>query len=124
MSTVLIVPSGKALPVQYSAVAPVEVVPVSTPTNLTKLLHHGKILNLNPGAALTINLATAPVGTIVIVVNNTGADFLPTLTGFTQGTLRNALGWTKIQKGGMATLVVNSPDGGATNYVRAVGELA
>lgn len=123
MTKFLITPASKALPVQYSAVAPVATVNVAVPSALTMAQHQGKMINVVPGGSVSMSLAQCPLGFICILVNSTGAPLAPALTGYSQATLHSAFGIVAVAPGGMATLIVHSPDGGATVRVKAAGEL-
>ncbi|WP_200845332.1 glycosyl hydrolase family 28-related protein [Roseomonas sp. 18066] len=94
---------------------------LSGATALAQASHNARMLIANPGTTLSINWASTGDGFSCSVVNRTGADLAFTLSGFTGSTPSNSDGFTKIRSGGVATLLVYSPDGGTTRICHLTG---
>ncbi|WP_207446713.1 glycosyl hydrolase family 28-related protein [Roseomonas marmotae] len=95
---------------------------LSGATPLTHAAHNARMLIANPGAGLSLSWANTLDGFSCIVVNRTGADLALSLSGFTVNTApSNADGFAKIRAGGVASLLVYSPDGGTTRVCHLSG---
>lgn len=91
-------------------------------TALTHAAHNGRMLIANPGASLSLSWAGTGDGFSCTVVNRTGADMALALSGFTVNTApTNGDGFTRIRAGGVATLLVYSPDAGVTKICHLTG---
>ncbi|MFC3126437.1 glycosyl hydrolase family 28-related protein [Pseudoroseomonas globiformis] len=95
---------------------------LSATTNLTFASHHNRMLLANAGTALNIAWSNTQDGFSCTVVNRTGADLSLSLSGFTSNTApTNSDGFSRIRAGGVATLLVYSPDGGTTRICHLAG---
>ncbi|ONG44742.1 hypothetical protein BKE38_27410 [Pseudoroseomonas deserti] len=94
---------------------------LSGATALAQASHNARMLIANPGTTLSINWASTGDGFSCSVVNRTGGDLALTLSGFTGSTPSNSDGFTKIRSGGVATLLLYSPDGGTTRICHLTG---
>lgn len=95
---------------------------LSAATTLTHALHNGRMLIANAGTTLSLSWANAGDGFSCTLVNRMGTDLALSLSGFTVNTApTNADGFTKIRAGGVASLLVYSPDGGTTKICHLTG---
>ncbi|WBV44150.1 glycosyl hydrolase family 28-related protein [Pseudoroseomonas cervicalis] len=95
---------------------------LSSATALSQASHNARMLVANPGTSgLSLNWASTGDGFSCSVINRSGADLPLTLTGFTAATPANSDGFTRIRSGGVATLLVYSPDGGTTRICHLTG---
>jgi hypothetical protein len=95
---------------------------LSTATVLTQASHNARMLIANAGASLSLAWSNTGDGFSCVVVNRTGADLALALSGFTVNTApTNADGFTRIRAGGVASLLVYSPDGGSTKICHLTG---
>ncbi|EFH12865.1 glycosyl hydrolase family 28-related protein [Pseudoroseomonas cervicalis] len=95
---------------------------LSAATALTQASHNARMLVANPGTTgLSLNWASTGDGFSCSVINRSGADLPLTLVGFTAATPANSDGFTRIRAGGVATLLVYSPDGGTTRICHLTG---
>jgi len=99
---------------------PLPVLTVAAATALGFAGHNARMIVANPGAVLSLDWATTGHGFACMVVNRTGADLAVALTGFTAG-IANPDGHTKLRAGGVASLLVFSPDGGTTRLCQLTG---
>lgn len=110
-----------------NALQPVPVSTIVTTANstlsLTLATHNNTIIVLSTGTILNINYANLANGFTCTLINNTGADLTPTLTGFTATTITNSVGAPKLSNNGMATILAYTPDGGTTKICRVAGEV-
>ncbi|MBP0446733.1 hypothetical protein J8J14_18315 [Roseomonas sp. SSH11] len=96
------------------------VLPVATATALSFAGHNARLLVANPGASLALDWGSSGQGFSCMVVNRTGGDLPVSLSGFSAGMV-NPDGHTRIRAGGMASLLVYSPDGGTTRLCQLTG---
>ena len=89
-------------------------------TALSFAAHNARMVVANPGTALSLDWTAAGNGFACMVVNRTGADLPVSLTGFSAGIV-NPDGFTRIRAGGVASLLVFSPDGGTTKLCQLTG---
>jgi hypothetical protein len=95
---------------------------LSAATTLAYAAHNGRMLIANTGTTLALSWANAGDGFSCTVVNRMGTDLALALSGFTTNTApTNADGFTKIRAGGVASLLVYSPDGGTTRICHLTG---
>ncbi|MCQ4159799.1 hypothetical protein NON00_07640 [Roseomonas sp. GC11] len=94
---------------------------LSAATTVTFASHNARLLIANSGTTLSLAWANTGDGFSCSVVNRTGSDMALTLTGFTTATPANSDGFTRIRAGGIATLLVYSPDGGTTRICHLSG---
>jgi hypothetical protein len=95
---------------------------LSAAATLTHAAHNGRMLIANAGTTLSLNWANAGDGFSCTVVNRMGTDLALSLSGFTVNTApTNADGFTRIRAGGVASLLVYSPDGGTTKICHLTG---
>jgi hypothetical protein len=95
---------------------------LSAATTLAYAAHNGRMLIANGGTTLALSWAGAGDGFSCTVVNRMGTDLALALSGFTTNTApTNADGFTKIRAGGVASLLVYSPDGGTTRICHLTG---
>ncbi|WP_277753782.1 glycosyl hydrolase family 28-related protein [Muricoccus nepalensis] len=97
---------------------PIVVLAAATP--LTFAAHNARMLVANPGTTLSIDWANTGSGFSCMVLNRSGADLALPLTGFS-AVIGNPDGSTKIRSGGVASLIVFSPDGGTTKLCQLTG---
>jgi hypothetical protein len=120
----LSVTSINATPV-VNALQPVPVSTIVTSANstlsLTLATHNNTVIVLSTGTILNINYANLANGFTCTLINNTGADLTPTLTGFTATTITNSVGAPKLSNNGMVTILAYSA--GGTIYCRVAGEV-
>jgi hypothetical protein len=91
-------------------------------TTVTYAAHNARMLIANSGATLALTWAGTGENFSCVVVNRTGADLALSLSGFTVNTApTNADGFTKLRAGGVASLLVYSPDGGTTKVCHLSG---
>lgn len=97
-------------------------VALNAATALTHAGHNARMLIANPGSSLAVSWANTGDGFSCSVINRTGADMALSLSGFTSNTApTNSDGFTRIRAGGVATLLVYSPDGGTTRICHLAG---
>jgi len=95
---------------------------LSAATTLGFAAHNARMLIANAGTTLALSWANAGDGFSCVVVNRTGADLALSLSGFTTNTApTNPDGFTRIRAGGVASLLVYSPDGGTTKVCQLSG---
>ncbi len=95
---------------------------LSSATTLTHAAHNARMLIANAGTTLSLNWTNLGDGFSCVIVNRTGADLAISLSGFTVNTApTNADGFTRIAAGGVASLLVYSPDGGTTKICHLTG---
>ena len=95
---------------------------LSGATTLTHANHNARMLIANTGTSLSLSWNNSGDGFSCVVVNRTGADLPLSLSGFTVNTApTNADGFAKIRAGGVASLLVYSPDGGTTKICHLTG---
>jgi hypothetical protein len=91
-------------------------------TTVSHASHNNRMLIANAGTTLSLSWTNTGDGFSCTVVNRTGADLAMTLSGFTTNTApTNSDGYTRIRAGGVATLLVYSPDGGTTRICQLAG---
>ncbi|WP_174241969.1 glycosyl hydrolase family 28-related protein [Teichococcus oryzae] len=96
--------------------------PLSGATTISHAAHNNRVLLANPGTALNLAWASTLDGFSCTVINRTGADLSMALSGFTSNTAPTSSdGFTRIRAGGVATLMVYSPDGGTTKICHLAG---
>ncbi|WP_043836063.1 glycosyl hydrolase family 28-related protein [Muricoccus aerilatus] len=93
---------------------------LSAATPLTFATHNARMLVANPGSTLSIDWSATGNGFSCMVLNRSGTDLALPLTGFTAA-IGNPDGFTKIRSGGVASLIVFSPDGGTTKLCQLTG---
>ena len=93
---------------------------VAAATPLTFAAHNARMLVVNPGGTLSVDWAATGSGFSCMVLNRSGADLAVPLTGFSAA-IGNPDGFTKIRSGGIAGLIVLSPDGGTTKLCQLTG---
>jgi hypothetical protein len=98
----------------------IPVVGVAAATALTFAAHNARMLVASAGTTLSLDWAATGSGFSCMVVNRSGADLTVTLTGFSSP-LVNPDGYTKLRAGGVASLLVYSPDGGTTKLCQLTG---
>jgi len=95
---------------------------LSSATTLSHASHNARMLIANAGTSLALSWANSGDGFSCTVINRTGSDLGLTLSGFTNNTApTNSDGFTRIRAGGVATLLVYSPDGGSTKICHLAG---
>lgn len=95
---------------------------LSAATTLTYAAHNARMLIANGGTTLSLSWAGTGDGFSCVVVNRTGADLAMSLSGFTINTApTNTDGFTRIRAGGVASLLIYSPDGGTTRICHLTG---
>jgi hypothetical protein len=95
---------------------------LSSATTLTYANHNGRMLIANNGTTLSLNWNNAGDGFSCVIVNRTAADLALSLSGFTINTApTNPDGFTRIRAGGVASLLIYSPDGGTTKVCHLTG---
>ncbi|HWL79880.1 MAG TPA: glycosyl hydrolase family 28-related protein [Roseomonas sp.] len=95
---------------------------LSGATTVSYASHNARMLIANGGASLALSWANTGDGFSCTVINRTGGDLGLTLSGFTNNTApTNSDGFTRIRSGGVATLLVYSPDGGTTKICQMAG---
>ncbi|WP_458093751.1 glycosyl hydrolase family 28-related protein [Roseomonas sp. WA12] len=99
---------------------PMPVALIASSIALNFSAHNARLLVANPGAALFLDWSATANGFACMVVNRTGADLAVNLSGFSTGVV-NPDGLTRIRAGGIASLLVYSPDGGATRLCQLSG---
>lgn len=91
-------------------------------TTVTYTAHNARMLIANAGTSLALSWTNTGDGFSCVVVNRTGADMALSLSGFTVNTApTNVDGYTRIRAGGIASLMVYSPDGGTTKVCHLSG---
>ncbi|WP_207418925.1 glycosyl hydrolase family 28-related protein [Roseomonas haemaphysalidis] len=91
-------------------------------TTVTYAAHNARMLIANAGASLSLSWANTGDGFSCVVVNRSGTDLALSLTGFTSNTApTNVDGFTRIRAGGIASLMIYSPDGGTTKICHLSG---
>jgi len=89
-------------------------------TALTFAAHNGRMLVANPGTSLSLDWGATGSGFSCMVVNRLATDLAVAITGFSAG-IANPDGHTRIRAGGVASLLVYSPDGGTTKLCQLTG---
>ena len=97
---------------------PIVILAAATP--LTFATHNARMLVANPGTTLSIDWANTGNGFSCMVLNRSGTDLALPLTGFS-AVIGNPDGNTRIRSGGVASLIVFSPDGGTTKLCQLTG---
>ena len=100
------------------------VVTTAAPTSLILATHNARLVCANAGTTLWINWTAAGDGFSCQVVNRTASALGISMTGFSGTTPTNPDGHTRIRPGGLATLLVFSPDGGTTRLLMLSGASA
>ncbi|MCI0754299.1 glycosyl hydrolase family 28-related protein [Teichococcus vastitatis] len=96
--------------------------PLATATTVNYAAHNNRVLMANAGTSLSLSWSNTLDGFSCTVINRSGADLGLTLSGFTSNTApTNSDGFTRIRSGGVATLMVYSPDGGTTRICQLAG---
>ncbi|MFC0385077.1 glycosyl hydrolase family 28-related protein [Muricoccus vinaceus] len=96
------------------------VVALAAATPLVFATHNARMLVANSGTSLSLDWASTGNGFSCLVVNRSGTDLAVALTGFSAA-IANADGYTRIRAGGVASLIVYSPDGGTTKLCHLTG---
>ncbi|MDB5369820.1 MAG: hypothetical protein JWP20_1378 [Roseomonas sp.] len=95
---------------------------LSSATTLTHAAHNARMLIANAGTSLALSWANSGDGFSCIVVNRAATDLAISLSDFTVNTAPvNPDGFTRIRAGGVASLLVYSPDGGTTKICHLTG---
>jgi hypothetical protein len=99
---------------------PIPMVVTAAATPLTFATHNARMIVANAGTTLSMDWAATGNGFSCLVVNRSGADLAVSLAGFSSAIL-NPDGYAKVRAGGVASLLVFSPDGGTTKLCQLTG---
>lgn len=94
---------------------------ITAVTALTHAAHNARLVIVRPGGSLSAAWSDTGDGFSCLVLNLSGTDLALTLSGFNPGSVQNPDGHTRVRSGGLASLLVVTPDGGTTRILYLAG---